>query len=472
MPENKADLLVWKPIAMLTLSLFMLAFGGLSFLFLCFLPKREIWEWFIFICYFFWTLAALFGTICSLRTRVECAANGVRWRDWRGVWRAARWDEVRDFHQRIGKNETYFFVETSQGNFRFGPLGDEKLIAEKVAESATNALVRDWEVKGERLSDAWPRRFEFCPSGRNDAAIISLLGVLASFVLVAALLIWWLPPRGELTPLLWFLAYIAPVLLLPILPFVIWIFVWARAREARRFRGQSVEISPLGIVFEGETRIELAYSQIEEWHWIKRDRTRFLQLRSAGASIEIPAFIVGFASLCRILERFSAVALVKASKEFSMPGGEVQTAPDGTLSFSFYDLNVRMLVWLFAGQGLLMSVLPLLFRLSDPERPLHDQTPGFVGIPLFLGALLLHFYFRRSQLRLTSEDLQWLAPFHNRFIAWQDIESFGSTPTTTGWIEVAEKKVSLSYLWVPITQRSRLHTEIEKRAFNATGEWK
>ena len=117
------------------------------------------------------------------------------------------------------------------------------------------------------------------------------------------------------------------------------------------------------------------------------------------------------------------------------------------------------------------AILPPLVRLSDPERPLRDESPGFVCIALFSGALLLHWYFRRAELRLSPDDLEWRTPFYQRTVAWNEIESFGSTPTTTGWIEVAGKKMNLNLVWIPVSQRSRLHAEIEKRAFNARGSW-
>jgi len=458
-------------------SLFLFLFGALALGVFFFEPNKSWFDWVVFIAYFFWTGAALCGTIYGLRTRIEATEIGVRWRDWRGVWRAAKWEEIRDFYRGASQKSSGYNVETTQGNFQFDSLGAGKALAEFIAERATNAGVRQWEIKGERLVDEWPRRFEFCRSGRNHASLFSLLGLLGSLILVAASLLFWVPPRADLSVIVWFLAYVGPLLLLPILPMVIGLFVFIRAREAQPFRGQSVEVSPTGIVFSGSTRIEAAYSQIEAaysqieaCHWIKRGGTRFLQLEIAGATIETPTFIAGFRSLCRILERFSGVPLVKEYEEGSMPAIPVQAVSDGALIFGFYDENVLMMVWLSAVMGAILFFVPFIEHLADPQMPPH-ASPRFLGISVFLISIVLNRWFRAATLRLTPDFLEWRAPFLHRTIAWKDIESYGSTPTTVGWIESGKKKINLSYLWIPVAQRSRLHAEIEKRALNAKGHW-
>ncbi len=295
---------------------------------------------------------------------------------------------------------------------------------------------------------------------------------LATLGLIAYWLAFRLPPRANLSASVWFLAYGGPLLLLPVLPFVVWLFLFVGARQARPFRGQNVDISPLGLVFNGENRLEISWPQIEGWHWIRKRHVRFLQVQTARGIIEIPNFIAGFRALCRILERFSGASLVKIQSEEEMAVHPVQTAPDGTLIFRFYGVSVRIVTWSFIPLGATMALTMFLMRLVDPQNPLLDSTSVlWVAIAASLGGLFLEWWMRAAKLCLTPEFLEWRVPFKNRQIAWKEIESFGSSPNQSGWIQVAGEKISLSLFWSPIEQRSRLHAEIEKRAPNAKGSW-
>ncbi|MBW3635827.1 MAG: hypothetical protein KY445_05090 [Armatimonadetes bacterium] len=466
--------LMWKPTALLGASLFFLAVGVFfSVAFLLIEPNKNWLSWICFIASLFWTGAALFGTIYSVRTRVEANEDGMRWRDWRGVWRMAKWEEIRDFYRRA-KSETgsTHSVETAQGNFTFGLEGDGKLIAELIAERAANAPVREWEIKGERLIDEWPRRFEFWRPGIGRASIIAFDVLLASLGLVAALLVFRLPPRDALPPSVWFLSYVAPILLLPILPFLIWLFLFIGAKQARPFRRQSVEITPDGIVFNGATRVEASWSQVEAFNWIRRGKTRFLQLQTAGGTIEIPSFMDGFRSLCRIIERFCGAPILQTQDEEAMAIHSGQTASDGSLVFSFDNVGVRMFSQIYFPIGLALVCIPFLMRLADPQTPPRDEIPiTIMGIVVTLLSLGWQWWLRLARLRLARDALEWHGPFLKRSVAWKDIESFGNTRDGSIWIAAQGKKVSLSFFLTMVAQRSRLCAEIEKRAFNAQGDW-
>ncbi len=465
---------MWKPTAMLGASLFLLAVGVFTLGALFFEPNKSWGHLFGFITYLSWTGAALFGTIYSVRTRVEAHEDGMRWRDWRGVWRVAKWEEIRDFYRRATKSEngSTHSVETAQGNFTFGLEGDGKAIAERIAQWAANAPVREWAIKGERPSDEWPRRFEFWQPGIGRGSIIAFGVLLASLGLVAALLLFRLPPRDALPPSVWFLSYVAPILLLPVLPFLIWFFLFTEAKQARPFRGQSVDVAPQGIVFNGATRIEASWSQIEAVNWIRRGKTRFLQLQTAGGTLEIPSFIGGFRALCRIIEGFSGAPILQAQDEEAMAIHPGQSAPDGSLVFSFDNVGVRTFSQIFFPAGLTLVCMPFLMRLADPQTPPRDEIfITITGIVVILLSLGWQWWLRLARLRLTRDALEWRGPFLNRSVAWKDIENFGDTRDGSIWIAARGKKVSPSFFLTMVAQRSRLCAEIEKRAFNAQGDW-
>ncbi len=475
MSKNPTNLLVWKPKASFWISLGFLLFGVLALGVFYFESTKSLSDWIFLILYVAWTAIALIGTVYGLRTRVEADETGFRWRDWRSKWRAAKWEEVSDFSKRSRTNEngSTHTVETSQGNFEFGFEGDGKAIAETVIQRAINAPVREWEIKGERLVDEWPRRFEFYASNFDSLTRNALIVLLASVGLTVYVLWFRSPPRGDLPVSLYILAYVAPPFLIPVVPFLFWLFFWVQVRQTRPFRDQSVEVSPSGIVFQGATRVEASWSQIEAWNWKKRGRISFLELQTAGGSLEIPTLIPGFRILCRSLERFSGVSLLKAHDEESMALHPVQSAPDGTLVFRFSGVDMQLFRWLLPSLGLTMCLAPFLTRLADPQHPMFEESLGIaIGLVLFASALLLEWWLRVAQLRLTTEFLQMHVPFKNREIAWSEIDGFGSEKRNSGWVQVADQKISLSPLGASMPQRSRLHAEIEKRAFNATGSWK
>ncbi|HEX8465402.1 MAG TPA: hypothetical protein VF627_12370, partial [Abditibacterium sp.] len=386
-----------------------------------------------------------------------------------------KWDEMGDFHKRSSKNESgsTHTVETTQGNFEFGLEGDGKAIAKIIARRAINAPVREWEVKGERLTDEWPRRFEFYQPSLDSGARNAFFVLLAFLGLTAYLLLFRLQPRGDLATSVWFLAYVGPILLLPLLPALIWLFLFSAARQARPFRGQSVEVSPTGIVFNGPTRSEATWAQIEAWNWIRRGRTRFLQLKTVKGEFEIPSSIAGFAALCRIMERFSGVSIINTqNNEDSIAAHPIEIAPDETLVFSFNDLGVQTMTWLFLPMGAIMFFTPFLMRWADPQAPPRDEI-GFLisGVALFLLSLGWWWFLRVARLHVTRDALEWRGPLLHRVVAWKDFESYGSTPNGSYSIVAKGRKVPLSWMLTMVPQRSRLREEIAKRAFNATGEW-
>lgn len=111
-------------------------------------------------------------------------------------------------------------------------------------------------------------------------------------------------------------------------------------------------------------------------------------------------------------------------------------------------------------------------RLADPQTPPRDEIPiTIMGIVVTLLSLGWQWWLRLARLRLARDALEWHGPFLKRSVAWKDIESFGNTRDGSIWIAAQGKKVSLSFFLTMVAQRSRLCAEIEKRAFNAQGDW-
>lgn len=461
--------MIWKPLATRNGSLFMLVFGLFFVLVLWFEPKKEAGNWILWAIYLLWTLAALFGVIYSLRTHVESDENGVRWRDWRGVWRAAKWHEISDFWLTSEKGLTKT-VETKAGKFDFGPEMDGKLLAQRFSERAENAKTRQWQIKGERICDEWPRRFEFWQSHHFWGPIVSL--GLCFFVILAfapfLIRVW---PQLEKLPFsAWFLAYVGPILMVLAVPLTISVFSFIAARRAQLFRGQNIEISPEGLNWNGPTRWELVWSQIENWSWQKRGRSWFLRAQTPNGALEIPEFLRGFRALCRMIEKFGGVSIIKGGQEARFLENPPVLDAQNALIFRPHQFEVRVFRWMF---GALLVVIPstvFLMRLADSQADL-DASILWI-IPLY-GALLLvlEWWTRTHFLRLTSEKLERRGPRWNCDIAWETIESFGAKTGGADWIEVGGEKISIERALASMAHRSRLRSEIETRAVNAKGNW-
>ena len=461
--------LIWKPTATLNGSLFMLIFGLFFVGVLWFDPQKEGFHWLLWAVYVLWTFAAFFGVIHSLRTRVESDENGVRWRDWRSVWRAAKWDEISDFWMSSAKGLTKT-VQTQAGNFDFGTELDGKILAQRISERAENAVTREWQIKGERMCDEWPRRFEIWQSHHFWAPFWCLGTCFSTILAFAPFLIRVWPQMQKLPFSVWFLAYVGPILMVLTFPLVLLAISIFTARRASPFRGQSVEISPQKLVWNGQTRREMVWSQIESWNWIRRGKTLILSAQTLDGAIEIPHFTLGFRALCRMIEKFGVVEIIKSGEEKRLaeipPGLDAQNA----LVFRPQQMPLRLIRWIVGALIVVLALMIFLMRLADPQKDF-DASIVFI-IPIY-GALLLvlEWWTRTHFLRLTNEKLERRGPRWNREIEWESIENFGNTKGSAIWVEVGGEKIPIERVFAIMAHRSRLRSEIEARAVNATGNW-
>ena len=470
--ETPGAKLIWRP-PYGYVSLFFLAFGIFGVTVAATeLPDNRLLGLLLLAAYIPWSLVCLGAVVYNFRARVESDEAGLHWRDWRGVWRAATWNEIEDFWLTSARGREKK-VRTAQGKLSFGSVqaGDVgDVLAARIAARATAATAREWGVLGERLCDPWPRRFAFWRRSLVWAlcATLAVLMVLVAWVALALQI----APRAVEVPFgSWFLASIGPLLLVATFPLLLLIIaIWSLFR-AWPWRAHSVEVSPAGLVWLGPMRIQVSWAQIESWRWIVRGRTRVLSAQTAQGAIEIPAFIGGFYTLCRILENFSGVDLNLESLDQEILAMEtVAPAPDGTLNFRFNAYFVRLICGMLAAFGAMILALPWLFALADPQTLAENQGMTNFGIFVLVAALAIWIWARLSRVIVSDEALEWRAPGWRRRVNWSEIESFGVT-SGAPWLVAGGRKISLLWImeWVP--QTAQLRAEIARRAINARGSW-
>lgn len=470
--EKPNEKLIWTP-PNLPASLFFLAFGIFGITVAALAPLRaSTLSWLLLAAYICWSFGGLCAVIYNWRARIESDDDGLKWRDWRGIWRAAAWNEIEDFWLPSAKGREKQ-VRTANGKFGFESVtaGDEgDRLAAQIAARATPATPREWGIAGERMCDPWPRHFPFWRRSLTWAPCLILL-VIVALVAWAALAFRVAPRAQELAFASWFLAYIGPLLLVATFPLLLLCVALWSARRAWPWRACSVEVAPDRLVWQGAMRVEVTWAQIESWRWRVRGRTRVLCAQTGRGEIEIPSFIAEFGALCRIIENFSGVEL--DLKTLALEARALQTvpaAPDGTLVFRFNAYLVQLFCGMFAAFGAMMLLLPWLFTLADPQAVEQDQGLTRFGAFVLILTVVWWIWMKLNRLILSDEAIEWRTPLRRRRVLWDEIESFGTT-NGAPWLVVGGRKISLmgAMMWVP--QTAQLRAEIAHRATRARGSW-
>ncbi|HTE17848.1 MAG TPA: hypothetical protein VK689_05645, partial [Armatimonadota bacterium] len=104
-------------------------------------------------------IAAMVLAWWQVRARIVADQEGLRWRGL-GGWRAARWNDVTDFYDRLlPEGKKVARVETAAGTLSL-PAQVPELRA-CIVQYAMRARSRGWGILGTRSEDAWPRTFHY-----------------------------------------------------------------------------------------------------------------------------------------------------------------------------------------------------------------------------------------------------------------------------------------------------------------------
>lgn len=436
-------------------------------------PPLNSSDWAILISFL---LASLGTVFLTWRICIVGDENGVRWRNWRGVWRAAQWNEISDFYLLQRHQNAIREVQTRNGVFRFlreqqenlkpkTPLFSERRLANLVAARAIQTPSREWEIKGERLHETWPVRIE-----GSKPNFFRKLGIFMAplFPIVITIAINWKTKAGTsngvpFSTLLWTDALSALITFGPLL-LASWLFYRSTGRSD--FRGQSVEISPQNLVWnDGKTARAVAWNEISAFDFPKRAGQLFLRVQNNAQSLEIPVNFDHFSTILRLFERFSKRPANDDYWDATEALAPLETEAGGTLIFRYDTRESRIMrraVWFVLP---VFAALPLLFLFVDSERSF--RAANHVGLWTILAilaiSLILHAIFARfAQLRVSERGLEWRWLLLNRVWNWQEIEDahFG---TDGSWLQIHGRKHKLAPVFWNCAHFRRLRREIESR---------
>ena len=213
------------------------------------------------------TAAAL--AVWQMRARIVADADGLRWRHF-GGWKSARWEEVRDFYDRLpsqapGQRSLFWAViKTAAGSVRFSnDWTDAGALQEQVERRAVNAAVRQWDLLGSRPCDSWPRVFRYdtwqniwTPRVLLKLALTAL-GYLLTPPLQQAMSqagqVGWGVTLAGLGVYVLLIASLGAFFLMPL----------AQYRAAARRKAERIMVDTNGIVFEdGAQRVAAAWADV------------------------------------------------------------------------------------------------------------------------------------------------------------------------------------------------------------------
>ena len=266
----------------------------------------------------------LFGGVAVpvLRAQVIADKIGLRWRG-AGRWRSCRWDEVTDYYEKDGNSyRRQLVVETRKGRLSLSPASWGKSLQslrQSVAQNATRAQTRAWEVQGTRSHDKWPKVFRYNASGNRWAAWLALGMLSYAFMSCTAMAVstwqrsasdaerWW-DAAGDG---LWLLLF-APFFWLVLFPLV------ARRPKLSLCITATLE----GLVYEQENQApqEIAWADVTAFRAVATRQgsltgTTYEVVTDAGI-IDIPMHISEVSLLQAIICRYAVNA---AGSDWSLP---------------------------------------------------------------------------------------------------------------------------------------------------------
>lgn len=420
------------------------------------------------------------------RSRIVADEDGLRWRSF-GGWRRARWDEVQDYHHRLGSegNPGWCEVETANGKLGFGPEhAKAPALREVISERATSALACSWGQKGLRVEDPWARTFGY--EVRRDRPALYLSSALGLAFFTA--LFGWVVPNArsiaaEIGGTMTILQIITGLVVIAVPVFGLLLFSLQSVLDTHRRRRHTISVDPDGITFRADTHeITAPWSEVNGYFfgppkgWVTQ-RGPAVILTRRGAFDFSPA-LKQEAQLRELIRRHATAASTSDwADEFKERLGDeglcwTGGSPGVGQRVFHYRTQSNRAGLAFVGVWFLGSAL------SAAIGPLRDMTPdnpgyvfGMVGIA---AAVFLWSFWRYRAAAILVDEYGVTQRAWNgaRFLRWEEIaelcgEGLDSMDRATVKAKGGRIRFSLS-----VADAAELKDEIARRAVNAKDGWK
>ncbi len=412
--------------------------------------ETAVWEAMAAVC----LLVALGISLWMVRACVVADASGLRWRGV-GPWKAARWEDVRDFYERVptilqassstaARPTAVSVVKTALGEVGVTSFwSGADALREQVELRAVHSLAHLWEVLGTRAVDPWPRVFDYDTLENRWAPRLwlKLFLVYAVYMLVkpamqlpamAGLVGWATTLMTGLYPL--FVGALGLIFLIPL----------AQYRAAGRRKAERITVSLGGIKFEdGARRVEAVWADVTGYGMAYDEgaAVRYTVETRQGA-FDFLANIRQTVVLRAVIQRY---AVASADKEWCLRedrevlGGEAArwsggVAGVGARVFHYRTRLHRATLWLPLALCLVIGLLAVLAGLG--------LLPGASAAGMAWGAAVcaaLYFggwhAYRTCSIQTDEERLTQVTPLGRQRLRWDQVDDYWLTAGGVGVVQ-------------------------------------
>lgn len=449
------------------------------------LTETAVWEAIAGAC----LLLALGMASWLARACVVADASGLRWRGV-GPWKAARWEEVHDFYEKVptrlqagsraaARPTTVSVVKTASGEVGVTSLwSGADALREQVELRAVHSLAHLWEVLGTRAVDPWPRVFDYdTPENRWAPRLwLKLFLVYVVYVLVKPAM--QLPAMAGLMGWATTLLTAGLYLLLVGSLGLIFLIPLAQYRAAGRRKAERITVSLGGIVFEfedGARRMEASWPDVSGYGMAYgKGASLCYVVETRQGEFDFLASIRQAAVLRAIIQRYAAAS---ADKEWCLRadpealGGEAArwsggVAGVGARVFHYRTRSYRAMLGLPLVLCLTFGLLAVLAGLGLlPGASAAGEAWGAaVCAALYFGGW--HAY-RTCSIQTDEESLTRVTPLGRHRLRWDQVEDYW---LTAGGVGVVQGRGMSLRFESGIAGSEELKYEIVRRALGCSGK--
>lgn len=391
------------------------------------------------------------------RTIVIADENGLRWRGL-GVWKNAAWMQVRDYYTKpLPKGGKSHIVETEAGKLELNNLSHGALLRQTVQERARWAKARQWEERAEKtppLELSGEETFVVDSDARDFwFGLFLTLCVLPLLLMFKASPTWNAPLKvyamirqtWQTMGALWALGLVFMVAF-PGLLYSLMIFArWPLVREARRRKGQSVTVSPYGIMWRDAAsgrEIKARWEEVRDFHtgevsgWVRLEARRIVETTrgdfdyvSLRNGARLQALIQMYCARHGLQQEWDTKSKRRAVASSSEP--QTFTYRDSPLRAMLFLTSFLALAMCFSAYARYTGLITV--RNQQPGDPGDLLLGLFFGGPLLAMSIWMWRQYSCFEIRTDERGLAQRCGRQSRFIAWPDIQEY---ETVAGWSNV------------------------------------
>lgn len=445
------------------------------------LPKRIA---FASIASLFFFLPGLLLVWATIRVRVIADADGLRWRGM-GGWKSATWPQVRDYYDRPLETR----VETENGSLTLHDLTHRTLLKQAVQERAKWAAATTWELKGhpkQTLELTQPEIFIINRKQMREYVFLLVTGcvVLPLLILYTSISRWDAPlvlyqnlERTWQTIGPWWALGTLFVGLFPALVYgALLAFGWPLAQFARQRQGESITVSPEGILWRDATtgqQIWSPWKDVTDYHlailpgWVKSENLHVV--KTIHGEIQFAGYNASV-RLRLLIQKHCAQHGLQLEWKSKRERG---SSPQNRQSFQVYSYRhteLRVMLWLPISLAILFWCVIALryFGWLPLKESDNEYIHFFIGIPLTLGAAWLIWKYYRFQVITDESGITQCNGRYSTFIAWPDVIEYD---IVSGSIIVRSQTQTIR-CWSLIGNRKELQKTIQTHAVHSrTQSW-